>query len=196
MTSINWSRNQTAAALANFTARDSREAEDLASIREVAITARPIDRSSRFHLTASALVIEPISCRVLLRWHLRHSAWMQVGGHGDQGESDPCAVALREAEEETGLQDLSAFPEPDAPQILQVSVVAVAGNISEPAHLHGDVRYVMSTSSPESSVAESDKTPRRWCSLAEAEELVSEDNLRTVLRRTQALLEQYGSTPA
>jgi 8-oxo-dGTP pyrophosphatase MutT (NUDIX family) len=176
--------------LAAFRALDQREEEDLVAVREVASMDHPFDRSSRFHLTASALVIDPPSARVLLRWHTRHEAWMQVGGHGDPGESDPYAVARREAEEETGLRDLAAFPDPFSPQLLQVTVVAVPGSAAEPAHLHGDVRYVMATSSPDAIVAESSDNPLRWCSFGEASLLVGEDNLRTLLQRTEALLRQ------
>jgi 8-oxo-dGTP pyrophosphatase MutT (NUDIX family) len=175
------------ASLDAFRPGDPREEQDLAAMREVASSGRPFDRSSRFHLTASAIVIEPVTARVLLRWHSRHLAWMQVGGHGDPGEHDPYAVAYREATEETGLEDLVPFPGP-SPRLLQVAVVAVAGNAAEPAHLHGDVRYVMATASPDAIVAESADSPLQWCSFAEAESLVGEDNLRTLLQRTAVLL--------
>jgi 8-oxo-dGTP pyrophosphatase MutT (NUDIX family) len=195
LTSAEQARGEPGASLAAFAARDQREAEDLAAMLEVASGAHPFDRSSRFHLTASALVIEPRSAQVLLRWHTRHKAWMQVGGHGDPGESDPYAVALREAEEETGLHDLVAFPDPSAPQLLQVAVVAVPPSRSEPAHLHGDVRYVMATSAPDAIVAESVDNPLRWCSFAEAVTLVGEDNLRKLLERTGTLLGEAAERP-
>jgi 8-oxo-dGTP pyrophosphatase MutT (NUDIX family) len=179
------------ASLATFTALDPREEEDLAAIREVAASAHPFDRALRFHLTASALVIEPNSARVLLRWHSRHATWMQVGGHGDPGESAPYAVALREAVEETGLEDLVSFPDVAAPRLIQVAVVPVPANAKEPAHLHGDLRYVMATSSPDAIVAESVDNPLRWCSFAEAETLVGEDNLHTLLVRTEELLRRH-----
>jgi 8-oxo-dGTP pyrophosphatase MutT (NUDIX family) len=115
---------------------------------------------------------------VLLRWHTRHDTWMQVGGHGDPGESAPYAVALREAVEETGLEDLVSFPDAAAPRLIQVAVVAVRATAKEPAHLHGDLRYVMATSSPDAIVPESEDNPLRWCTFAEAESLVGEDNLR------------------
>ena len=182
------------ASLARFTACNPREEEDLASIREVAASANPFDRASRFHLTASALVIEPRSARVLLRWHTRHETWMQVGGHGDPGESAPYAVALREAVEETGLEDLVSFPDVAVPRLIQVAVVPVPGNTKEPAHLHGDLRYVMATSSPDAIVAESVDNPLRWCSFAEAETLVGEDNLQTLLVRTEELLRGQSGT--
>jgi 8-oxo-dGTP pyrophosphatase MutT (NUDIX family) len=176
------------AALAKFTAGDPREEEDLAAIREVAASAHPFDRALRFHLTASALVIEPRSARVLLRWHTRHQTWMQVGGHGDPGESAPYAVARREAVEETGLEDLESFPDVAKPRLIQVAVVPVPANAKEAAHLHGDLRYVMATSTPDAIVAESVDNPLRWCSFAEAETFVGEDNLQTLLARTEELL--------
>jgi 8-oxo-dGTP pyrophosphatase MutT (NUDIX family) len=180
------------ASLAEFIAGDPREVEDLASIREVAAGAQPFDRASRFHLTASALVIEPRSGRVLLRWHSRHQSWMQVGGHGDPGEVAPYAVARREAAEETGLADLVSFPDVGAPRLIQVAVVAVPGNAKEPAHLHGDLRYVMATASPDAIVAESEDNPLRWCSIAEATSLVGEDNLQVLLVRTEEILRSNG----
>src|SRR6516164_10493823 len=68
-------------------------------------------RTLPLHLTGSALVVHPDSGRVLLRWHQRQQAWLQVGGHGDPGERDPLAIALREAREETGLPDLEPWPD-------------------------------------------------------------------------------------
>jgi 8-oxo-dGTP pyrophosphatase MutT (NUDIX family) len=176
------------AALDGFTGQDPREAEDLAAIWEVVSRGHPFDRALRFHLTASALVIEPRSARVLLRWHTRHQSWMQVGGHGDPGESDPYAVARREAMEETGLEDLESFPDVARPRLVQVAVVPVRATTKEAAHLHGDLRYVMATSTPDAIVAESVDNPLRWCSFAEAETLVGEDNLQTLLARTEELL--------
>jgi 8-oxo-dGTP pyrophosphatase MutT (NUDIX family) len=46
--------------------------------------------------------------------------WLQVGGHGDPGEGDPLAIALREAAEETGLSDLVPWPD-DSPRWLTVT---------------------------------------------------------------------------
>ncbi|HEY2443384.1 MAG TPA: hypothetical protein VGI31_09645, partial [Streptosporangiaceae bacterium] len=49
-------------------------------------------RAIPLHVTASALIVHPASGQVLLRWHQRQQAWLQVGGHGDPGESDPLAI--------------------------------------------------------------------------------------------------------
>ena len=90
------------------------EAENRATERVGALVTTVADpwlRSLPLHLTASALVVHPDSGKVLLRWHERQQAWLQVGGHGDPGESDPLAIALREAREETGLADLAPWPD-------------------------------------------------------------------------------------
>ena len=109
----------------------------------------PWDRSTPLHVTGSALVVHPASGRVLLRWHARQHAWLQVGGHGDPGEDDPFAVALREAGEETGLSDLVAWPdERRAP--VHLVIVPVPEGKGEPAHEHADIRYVLSTADPDS----------------------------------------------
>ena len=75
-------------------------------------------------MTGSALIVHPASRRVLLRWHPRQQAWIQVGGHGDPGELDPLGIAEREAAEETGLADLAPWPDPDVRHVVVVSVPA------------------------------------------------------------------------
>src|SRR5256885_12268042 len=97
----------------------------------VRAAADPWLRSLPLHLTASALVVHPDSCRVLLRWHQRQQAWLQVGGHADPGESDPLAIALREAREETGLADLTPWP---GPELQHVVIVPVPASSAQPAH--------------------------------------------------------------
>jgi hypothetical protein len=89
--------------LAGYQAIGETETADLERMTLLAATtADPWSRSLPLHFTASALVVHPETRRVLLRWHNKHDLWLQVGGHGDPGESDPLRIALREAAEETG----------------------------------------------------------------------------------------------
>src|SRR5215831_7018785 len=142
-------------------------------------------RSLPLHLTGSALVVHPDSGRVLLRWHRRQQAWLQVGGHGDPGESDPLAIALREAGEETGLTDLTPWPDG---QLRHVAVVKVPAAGDEPAHEHADLRFVFATGAPAAARAEKPDAPLRWLPLHEAQEATSEANLRETLSRVRRLL--------
>jgi 8-oxo-dGTP pyrophosphatase MutT (NUDIX family) len=162
------------------------EAADVARVRALeAGSPDPWLRTLPLHITASALIVHPDSGRVLLRWHQRQQAWLQVGGHGDPGETDPLGIAQREAAEETGLPDL--VPWPDA-SIRHVVIVQVPAGKGEPAHEHADVRFVLATRTPDSAAEERPDAPLRWLSLAEAQQLTGEDNLQETLRRVAPLL--------
>ena len=172
--------------LDRFQPRGEAEAADVRRTREMAAsTADPWLRSSPLHVTASAVIVHPDSGRVLLRWHQRQQAWLQVGGHGDPGESDPLAIALREAREESGLTGLE--PWPDA-ELCQVAIVSVPANSKEPAHEHADVRFVFATRDPDAAQAESPGAPLRWLPAREAVEATSEANLHDLLSRVERLL--------
>ena len=151
----------------------------------IQIIADPYRRDLPLHVTASALIVHPPTARVLLRWHQRQQAWLQVGGHGDPGETDPLVIAVREAEEETGLSDLA--PWPDA-EIKQVAIVNVPAGKGEPPHQHADVRFFMATQTPDAIRPESAHAPLRWLSLPEASDLTSEPNLKETLARMEPLL--------
>jgi len=168
------------------------EVADLAVVDALVGRGDPFARNTPVHVTGSAVVVHPPSGRVLLRWHQRQQAWLQVGGHADPGETDPFEIARREAVEETGLDDLVAWPgeQADAPTAVHVAVVPVPASAKEPAHRHADVRFVLATRKPEAIVAESEHAALRWLSIDDAIELTTEDNVRETLARTRRLLDQ------
>jgi 8-oxo-dGTP pyrophosphatase MutT (NUDIX family) len=174
-------------ALARYQPRSDVEAADVERVRALASAGDPWRRASSPHVTASAFVVHPPSRRVLLRWHARARTWLHVGGHADPGESDPLAIALREAREETGLDDLA--PWPDA-RIVHVAVVPVAGSDHEPPHEHADVRYVLATGRPHDARPENPTARLRWLSIADSSAELREANLREALSRVAGLLRQ------
>src|ERR1700751_599138 len=140
--------------LAQYQPEGEAETADLPRVRALANAADdPWRRELPLHVTASALIVHPSSARVLLRWHQRQQAWLQVGGHGDPGESDPLAIALREAAEETGLADL--VPWPDG-QLRHVVIVPVPEGRGEPAHEHADLRFFLATKTPQAARPENE----------------------------------------
>lgn len=64
------------------------------------------------HITASALVVDTTGTRTLLTLHPRVGAWLQLGGHCEEGDPTLLAAAEREATEESGIADLRLDPEP------------------------------------------------------------------------------------
>ncbi len=180
------SRGPVADMLGRYRPQDRAEATDVERVRALTGSAGdPWLRLIPLHLTASALIVHPDTGRVLLRWHQRQQAWLQVGGHADPGESDPLAIALREAAEETGLSDLA--PWPDA-QIRHVVIVGVPASSREPAHQHADLRFVLATRTPDAARPETPDAPLRWLSPREAQEITSEANLRETVTRAERLL--------
>jgi 8-oxo-dGTP pyrophosphatase MutT (NUDIX family) len=176
--------------LSRYRPQDLAEAADLDRSRALAAAAPdPWLRSIPLHFTASALVVHPGSARVLLRWHPRQQAWLQVGGHGDPGETDPVAIALREGREETGLADL--VPWPDA-SLLQVAIVDVPARGDEPGHHHADLRFILATADPDAAAPETPDAPLRWLTVPQARELTVQDNVRALLTRAQGL---FGELP-
>jgi 8-oxo-dGTP pyrophosphatase MutT (NUDIX family) len=169
-----------------YRAAGETEAADVARMTRLAAAEQnPWARSLPLHFTASAVVVHPPTRRVLLRWHARLGRWLQVGGHGDPGEGDPLAIALREAAEETGLADLVPWPDSSLRHAVLCDVPASA---AEPAHEHADLRYVLATGQPDAIVAEDDRSPLRWLTLDEARAVAGENNLARTLDRVDTLL--------
>lgn len=172
--------------LTDYRPGDDAEAADVARVLELArSTTDPWTQEIDFHLTASALVVQPSSRRVLLRWHARQQAWLQVGGHGDPGENEPVQIARREGLEETGLTDLVGWPDES---LVHVVVVPVPAKGDSPAHEHADLRFLLATEDPDAARPEHPDAPLRWLSLDEAADLTSEANLRETIARAGRLL--------
>jgi hypothetical protein len=89
------------------------------------------------HFTGSAWLVSGDGLRVLLTHHRKLGRWLQLGGHAD-GDRDLARVALREAEEESGLPDLSVEGGPSS-----TGPPLDSGRGDVPGHWHHDVRYVV-----------------------------------------------------
>ncbi len=171
--------------LAGYRPQADREAADLARVRAlVQAVDNPWSRANPLHVTASALIVHPPSRRLLLRWHARQRAWLQVGGHGDPGETDPLDIALREGAEETGLTDLRPWPRDD---IVHLVIVPVPAKGDDP-HEHADLRFLLATNEPDSARPERPDAPLRWLTFAQARALTGQDNLRETLTRAERLM--------
>ena len=173
-----------ASILGGYRPATATEAADVARIQ--AITGDPWARDTPLHVTGSALVVHPPTRRVLLRWHERQGAWLQVGGHADPGETDPMAVALREAVEETGLADLEPWPDAGLRHVVIVKVTPSAEK-GEPAHEHADLRYFFATAVPAEILPETPAAELRWVTLDEARQLNGSGNMSALFDRLATL---------
>ena len=142
--------------------RDLREETSKARILEaLEILERPFDRyADPVHLTGSAVVAG--SRGTVLHVHRRLGRWMQPGGHLGTGESPP-AAALRESEEETGLE--LSHPA-GGPRLIHVDVHPAADG-----HTHLDLRYLLLAPDEDPSPLPGESTEVRWCTWDEADDL-------------------------
>jgi 8-oxo-dGTP pyrophosphatase MutT (NUDIX family) len=138
---------------------DDREAEAKQRILfELDRIEDPFDeKAGPIHLTGSAVVAGPRG--TILHLHKRLGRWMQTGGHLEPGEM-PYDAALRESEEETGLE----LSHPDGgPRLLHLDVHPAADG-----HTHLDMRYLLIGSDAEPSPPPGESPIARWFSWNEA----------------------------
>jgi 8-oxo-dGTP pyrophosphatase MutT (NUDIX family) len=137
--------------------------------------ARPFHRETEAgHFTGSAWVVSADGERVLLMHHRKLQRWLQLGGHAD-GDADLASVALREAQEESGLADLEVLPE-----IFDMDLHAIPARRDEPEHWHYDVRYVVVARGSEAFTVNEESLELAWRSVAE---LAADPEADTSLRR-------------
>ena len=113
------------------------------------------------HFTGSAWLVDDTGQRVLLTHHRKLNKWLQLGGHADS-DGDLARVALREAEEESGLSDLIVEP---AIFDLDRHMIPARGN--EPAHWHYDVRFVVRATGSEEFVVTLESHALAWREIAQ-----------------------------
>jgi 8-oxo-dGTP pyrophosphatase MutT (NUDIX family) len=89
------------------------------------------------HLTGAAFLLDHAGERALLTHHRKLDRWLQLGGHCD-GDGNLVAVALREAQEESGIDDLRIHALP-----FDVDVHPIPARPGEPEHLHLDARFLV-----------------------------------------------------
>lgn len=90
------------------------------------------------HVTASAWLVDEAGERTLLTHHRKLRRWLQLGGHLE-GDRDILAAAIREAREESGLEDL----EPVSNEIFDLDIHSIPARSEEPAHEHYDIRFAL-----------------------------------------------------
>lgn len=126
------------------------------------------------HMTASAWIVNDKRDKTLMVYHKIYDSWSWTGGHAD-GDEDLLSVALREAREETGLENVKAV----TGDICSLEVLTVDGHEKRgeyvPSHLHLNVTYLLTADErDELTVCEAENSGVRWFTLDEALKASSE----------------------
>ncbi|WP_449466940.1 NUDIX hydrolase [Stenotrophomonas humi] len=114
------------------------------------------------HFTGSAWLVSADGERALLTHHRKLGRWLQLGGHAD-GDPDLPAVALREAEEESGLPGLTLASR----EIFDLDRHWIPERRDVPGHWHYDVRYVVVAGADERFAVSEESLDLAWCLVTE-----------------------------
>lgn len=142
------------------------------------------------HLTGAALVVNADLSRVLLTHHRKLDIWIQLGGHAD-GHTVMHEVAMKEAEEESGLRRLSFLTcgpllHAEDPLPFDLDVHAIPAHRADPPHFHYDVRYLVE-SADEAYVVSDESHDLRWLTLDEARALTDEVSTRRMFDKLEMI---------
>lgn len=148
-------------ALRRYGSWEASQADTAASFQAFLHSADGVFRRghSAGHFTGSAWLVSADGERVLLTHHRKLGRWLQLGGHAD-GDTDLARVALREAEEESGLVDLVVEP-----AIFDLDRHGIPARGDEAEHWHYDVRYVVRATSSEQFAISEESLALAWKSI-------------------------------
>jgi 8-oxo-dGTP pyrophosphatase MutT (NUDIX family) len=134
------------------------------------------------HITASALIVNKQRTHTLLTHHHKLEKWLQLGGHSD-GDPDPLNVAMREAEEESGLKNVV----PVSNSIFDVDVHTIPARKNEPEHFHYDIRFLFEADDTQSLVISEESKDLAWIPLKEIERYTTEESMLRMVRKVTAV---------
>jgi 8-oxo-dGTP pyrophosphatase MutT (NUDIX family) len=130
------------------------------------------------HITGSAWILNKEKTRTLLVHHAKLNKWVQPGGHAD-GEENILNVALREAEDETGLKNFKP-----SGKIFDVDIHLIPERKDFPEHFHYDIRFLVEANDQEQIIVSEESHDVQWIDLNELEKFTTE---RSVLRMKEKL---------
>ena len=126
------------------------------------------------HFTASNWIVNKERTKVLMAYHNIYQNWAWTGGHCD-GDSDLLRVALKEAQEETGIENFKVLSN----GIYSLQIVSVDSHIKRgkyvPTHLHLDACFLLEADENEEVRAKLDENSGvKWIDIEKAVEITNE----------------------
>ena len=134
------------------------------------------------HVTGSAWVLDKSRQYTLLTHHRKLDKWFQTGGHCD-GDSDVLAVAIKEAEEETGLSAIKAI----STAIFDVDVHLIPERKDVSEHYHYDIRFLLEADTNETLGISSESKDLAWVELSKVAQLNDSESIMRMVEKSANL---------
>ena len=135
------------------------------------------------HFTASNWIVNKDRTKVIMIYHNIYKSWAWTGGHAD-GDSDLLHVALKEANEETGLSNLKVLSD----GIFGIQILTVDSHIKRgkfvSSHLHLDCCFLLEADENEKlRIKEDENSNIKWIPIEEATELTNEEKMKPIYKK-------------
>ena len=132
------------------------------------------------HFTASNWIVNKDRTKVLMVYHNIYKSWAWTGGHAD-GDSDLIHVALKEANEETGLTNLKVISD----GIFSLQILTVDSHIKRgkfvASHLHLDCCFLVEADQNEKlRIKDDENSGVKWVDNNKAVELTNEVKMKPI----------------
>ena len=140
------------------------------------------------HFTASNWIVNKDRTKVLMIYHNIYKSWAWTGGHAD-GDSDLLHVAIKEAEEETGLNNLKLLSD----GIYGLQILTVDSHIKRgkfvSSHLHLDCCFLLEANEEEKlRIKEDENSGVKWVEIDKVTKLTNEENMKPIYSKLNSKL--------
>lgn len=144
-----------------------------------------------FHFTASNWIVNKERTKVLMIYHNIYNSWAWTGGHAD-GNENLVEVALKEAEEETGLKNLKVLSD----GIYSLEIVTVDGHVKRgkyvSSHLHYDCCFLLEADENDPiRIKEDENKGVKWVNIEDVCKIVSEPAMIPIYTKLNEKLKEY-----
>lgn len=136
------------------------------------------------HVTGSAVLLDADGAAMLMTHHRKLRRWLQPGGHAD-GETDPLAIACREAAEESGLAVAPLCAQP-----LDIDIHEIPPHGAEPAHRHYDMRFLLQATDAAPLRVSEESLALRWVPLADLRSVTTEESVLRLAEKSRRWLQR------
>lgn len=164
-------------------AREESEKREILTLMEREGDRLLLRECSYAHMTASSVIVNRNRTKMLMAFHKIYQSWAWTGGHAD-GDGDFEAVARREAQEETGIQNLKKLGAGAASlEVLPVWAHQKHGQMVA-SHLHLNISYLFEADDTlPLRIAEDENSAVGWIPIAQLEEYVREKNMMPIYQK-------------
>ena len=124
------------------------------------------------HVTGSAWLTNAAGTHVLLTHHRKLDRWLQLGGHAD-GNSDVLDVAIREACEESGIDNIAVVDQ----KIFDIDIHKIPARGDEPQHFHYDARFALVVTGSEAFAVSEESHALEWLEINQLQRRTTETSM-------------------